>query len=172
MAPIRGALGFYDVATVLVTGIGDALADSLGGLPDRGGVVPGEIVWDECDCGLLAVSPRRWFLSDEFPTSLTSGTRSTPCDLPWLVGELAIQVIRCAPSPVGDALAPTVEALDDAARVLVSDAYVTLSTTAALLCELRLDDRIVDYALGEQSTRGPGGGCVGTELVVLVALER
>lgn len=176
MAQIRGMTGFYQVASLLVTNVELVLRDAPGGPVERACVVPGEIVWDGCNCGLLAVSARRWFLTDDFPeTSAAFGAnaaRRTPCDLPWLIGELQLQVIRCAPIPDGNAISVPCDQLDDAAQVLITDAYVTLTEVVATLCELRESDQIVDYVLGQQETIGPNGDCVGTELIVQVGLMR
>jgi hypothetical protein len=175
VAQYRGPLGFHSVAQLLVTNIADVLADSLGGPVQRACVVPGEIVWDGCNCGLLAVSVRRWFLTDDFPDTTTafSGTqRSTPCDLPWLVGDFHIQVVRCAPIPDNNALSVPCPELDVAAQVLISDAYVTITEVISTLCELRESDQIIDYVMGDQETQGPAGDCVGTLLTAQVALMR
>jgi hypothetical protein len=163
---------FFDVAGILVTGIGSALAASAGGSVQRACVVPGDIAWDECDCGLLAISPNRWFLSDTFPASTGPGSRNGPCELAWLVGELVIQVIRCAPNPRQGATSPTCAQLSAGAQVLVSDAYVTLATTLRILCELKEQGRIIDFSLNDEITRGPEGGCVGVELRAQVAVPR
>lgn len=176
MVQLRGPGAFLQLGQLLVTNVGDALAGSLGGAVDRACVVPGDIAWDDCTCGLLAVSIRRWFLTDNFPeTSAAFGAntiRATPCDLPWLVGELRLQVIRCAPTPPDGQLSPSCAALEDAAAVLLSDAYVALTETVATLCELRETDQIIDYVAGDQETLGPAGDCVGTELVAQVAVMR
>jgi hypothetical protein len=176
VAQYRGPLGFYDVGNVLLANVEAVLADSIGGAVERACLVPGEIAWDGCNCGLLAISVRNWFLTDNFPeTSAAFGAnaiRATPCDLPWLVGELRIQVVRCAPIPDGNALSVPCPELDEAARILVSDAYVTLTETVSTLCELRESDQIIDYVLGTQETNGPAGDCVGSELIAQVALVR
>lgn len=176
MVQLRGPTAFYQVAQLLVTNVEMVLATSTGGPVERACVVPGEIVWDGCNCGLLAVSVRRWFLSDNFPESSAafgaSTLRATPCDLPWLVGEVRVQVIRCAPIPEGNAISVPCVELDAAAQVLLSDAYVTLTEVVSTLCELRETDQIVDYVLGDQETLGPAGDCVGSELVAQVGLHR
>ena len=177
MAQLRGPTGFYQVADLLVTNVAAVLVTSLGGAVERACVVPGDIAWDSCNCGLLAVSVRRWFLTDNFPESSagignTTGIRATPCDLPWLVGEVRLQVIRCAPIPDGNAISVPCPELDAAAQVLLSDAYVALTETVSTLCELREIDQIVDYVLGDQETQGPAGDCVGSELTAQVALVR
>lgn len=174
MTQLQGSLAIWDISSILVTGIEAELGASENGPVDRACVVPGDVAWDECNCGLLAVSARRLFLSDNFPeTSLGVGLiRSSPCDLPWLVGELIIQVIRCAPTSRDDGSPPSCDALGAAGRVLLVDAYVTLTTTVSILCAMREDEQIIDYVIGEQASRGPEGDCVGTELNVFVGVMR
>jgi hypothetical protein len=162
------------VASILVTGVADELVGSLGGEVGRAGVVPADVVWDDCSCGLLAVTVTRFFLSDNFPadTTTTGEIRIGPCDLPWLVGEIHLDVVRCAPLPSGQELAPSVEALDASAQVLLDDAWRALSRATQELCALKENEMIIDYVTGEQTAVGPLGDCVGTDLRLLVALER
>lgn len=171
---LQGPLAVWDVSSLLLTNVQAELAVNPGEQLDRACVVPGEFAWDECECGTLLVSPRRLFLADDFPeTSLGRGLiRASPCDLPWLVAEIIIQVIRCAPNPADGQLAPSCDALAAAARILLIDAYVTLTETVSTLCGLRDANEIIDYVLGEQVTRGPEGSCVGTELNVFVGIPR
>lgn len=170
---ITGPLGFYTVASGIATAIDTALTGTLGGRPQRVSIVPGAIAHDACDCGALYVSPSDFFLSDDFPQGgLSAGTRETPCELAWAVSRVNIELMRCAPQPIGNATAPTVQALDNAAHIYVSDAYVVRRTTLAYLCGLKSNDDIIDFALGDQSQNGPGGGCVGTTLVAYVSLPR
>lgn len=169
---ISGPLGFYTVANGLATAIDAALTTSLGGRPQRVSVVPGDIAHDECSCGALYVSPGDYFLSDTFPQGLSADVRNTPCELAWAVSRITIELMRCAPSPIGTATAPTVKALDDAAKIYVSDAYVVRTTTLRYLCGLKSSDEIIDFLLSDQSRNGPSGGCVGTSLTTYVALPR
>lgn len=173
MTQLRGELAVHEVAGLVVEAVRTALAASPGGEPQRACVVPGDVAWDECGCGLLAVSPQRFFLSDDFPAgALGSSPRTSRCDPPWLVSELLVTVLRCAPTPHGAAVAPSCDQLDGVAAVTLADAYLTITATADVLCELRADERIVDFTLGEQVTRGPEGGCVGSELRAYVGLYR
>lgn len=170
---LTGPLAFYTVASGLATAIDAALVGTLGGSPQRVSVVPGDIAHDQCDCGALYVSPADFFLSDDFPQGgLSAGTRETPCELAWAVCRIDVELMRCAPQPKGTATAPTVQSLDAAARIYVSDAYYARKTTLAYLCGLKTNDDIIDFALGDQGRRGPGGGCVGTGIVAYVALPR
>lgn len=171
---LQGPYAFYEVSRLLVTNIDLALRSSLGGSTNRSCVVPGEVALDECECGMLSVSHRRFFLSDEFPEDAVSRgtTRTTPCDLPYLVGEFVVTIARCAPQPPDGQLAPSCAALDAAAQVFLSDAYVVLTETVRTLCELVSNDDIIDYVISDQVSKGPEGVCVGTELVVHVGVPR
>lgn len=171
---LRGPTAFYVIALQLTTSLDEALATSTGGRPERACVVPGEIAWDDCQCGMLAVTPRSWALSDTFPDDADSrgSLRSSPCDLPWLVSTINVQLVRCAPSPNGNALSVPCTALDAASQILISDAYVVVTETTSLFCTMKNDDEIVDYIISDVATIGPSGGCVGVELQVSVAVDR
>jgi hypothetical protein len=171
---IVGPTGHYDVAVMLVDAISIALAATPSSGPvNRACVVPGSIAWDECDCGMLAISPRRWVLSDDFPQGEFGGLyRATPCELPIYVGELVIQVIRCAPTPQGASISVPCAQMQPVARQVVSDAWVALTATTDLLCTLKKNDQIIDFVFEDQTAEGPSGGCTGTEITVRVGLYR
>lgn len=164
---ITGPLKWYTVAETLRAAVHAALTET----PERSGVVPGAIAWDACDCGMLAVSIAQVYPSDEFPAELT-GRVSAGCDAAWEVGEVVVQVIRCAPNPEGQALYPSVAALDASAQAVARDASEALRAVAVRLCQLREDRAIVDYLLRPQTVQGPAGGCVGSELRAFVGLPR
>lgn len=166
-------LTFYDVPHILLSEISAAIATTIGGPLVRECVVPAAIAWDECECGALYISVNKWFLSETFPINAQgSDPRTTPCELPWLVGEIVIQIMRCAPQPQGREVAPSCAALDNTAKITTVDAYTTLTTALRTLCELKALDRIVDFSLGEQTASGPEGACVGSELRVFVGIQR
>lgn len=163
---ITGPLKWYTVAAALEAAVYAELTTK----PDRHSVVPGAIAWDECDCGLLAISLARIHLSDSFPAQLT--TRVGACDAAWEVGEYVVQLIRCAPNPDGDDLAPTTAALDASAQEILQDAYELLKSASETLCEMKRDHDIIDFFLNPLTSQGPSGGCVGNELRFLVGLPR
>lgn len=165
---ITGELKWYIVAAR----IRDAVYAELTTKPDRSGVVPGAIAWDACDCGMLAVSVARVYPSERFPDELTSRDAAVGCDVAWEVGEIVIQVIRCAPNPENQDLWPSVAALDESAREVSRDAYETLLATSAVLCQMQDARDIVDHMIRPQEAQGPSGGCVGSELRALVGLRR
>lgn len=174
MTQLQGPTAFFDVASILLTNLQVALTDVGSGSVERACVVPGQFAWDGCECGTLGITMTRFFLSDDFPTgAFGQGTiRSTPCNLPWIVGVLGVIVLRCAPQPVGQAVAPSCESLAGSAFNYARDAYAVMSETVATLCDLVQTDRIVDYIIGDQEQRGPEGSCVGTELTVSIAVMR
>lgn len=165
---ITGPLKWYTVAAVLR----DAVYAELTTKPARSGVVPAAIAWDECDCGMLAVSVARVYFSEDFPEQLTARTASADCAPSWDVAEIVIQIIRCAPNPDGQSLAPTVAALNASAQEVIRDSYEMLRAVSLTLCQMESDQEIIDQFLSSVEAQGPSGGCVGNELRALVALPR
>lgn len=153
------------------------------GCPDcRACVVPGAVAWDSCDdpCGpeaggQLSVSVVRLYSAtlDGFPSEARPVYGVRGCVPPPITAvELAVTLLRCAPSFTENGCPPSCEELERAARVL----HVDMVTVAnALLCCLPSVDpsrpRGLRFVLGQQKTIGPQGGCVGLEQRVTVALS-
>jgi hypothetical protein len=163
---ITGPLKWYTVATRLR----DAVYAELTAKPARSGVVPGAIAWDECDCGILAVSLAQVFLSDTFPDQIARPTGN--CDAAYEVGEYTIQVIRCIPGASDQSLAPTVAELDASAQEILRDAYEMLKGASVELCEMNANRDISSFMLRPLTAQGPTGVCGGNELRAYVALLR
>ena len=168
---ITGSDAYYQVGVILRDLAWDSLSTSPAGQPAVKCVVPGAIAWDTCDteCGQLSVSLTRLFLTDTFPNQ---SVLDTPCAAGELVGEYLVQIIRCAPLPQGDSTTVPCARLEQAALVNVVDAKLVLNGVTCGLTELKDDRVIADYAIGPSVTRGPDGGCVGSELLVQVSLIR
>lgn len=164
---ITGPLKWYTVASA----IEQAVYAELTTKPDRHSVVPGAIAWDECDCGLLAVSVARIFLTETFPDEL-SRRIGNACDAPWEVAELVVQVVRCAPNADDPLTAPTTDELAASAQEVLRDAYDMLKGASVKLCEMNTARDISDFMLRPLTAQGPSGGCVGNELRAYVALPR
>jgi hypothetical protein len=163
---ITGDAKWFQVATALNTAVYNALTVK----PSRSSVVPGAIVWDDCSCGLLATSWSMTYLSEVFPSEAT--TVNGNCEAPWEVTEFVTQLLRCTPSPDSRGAAPSPKVLSDSALVLATDGNIMERSTSVALCALKADDSIVDYLVGRRMSVGPEGGCVGSELRVLVGLPR
>ncbi len=167
MPLITGPLKWYTVAETVRAAVDIALAANL---PARSGTVPGAIAWDACDCGLLAFSLARVYLSNNFPNQLT--TRVGACDAAWEVGEFIVQLIRCTPGADDQNLAPTVAALDASAQEILTDTFLLLQSVSVKLCEMKADREIIDFFLNPLTAQGPTGQCGGNELRFLVGLAR
>jgi len=167
MPMISGPLKWYTVAST----IEQAVYAELTIKPVRHSVVPGAIAWDECDCGLLAVSVAQVFLTEQFPDQLARRVGNA-CDAPWEVAEIVVQVVRCAPNPDDPMIAPTTAELDASAREVLTDAYEMLEAVSVKLCQMNRDRDISDFMVRPLTAQGPSGGCVGNELRAYVALGR
>lgn len=167
MPMISGDLKWYTVASTLE----QAVYAELTTKPDRHSVVPGSIAWDECDCGILAVSVAQVFLTEQFPDQLARRVGNA-CDAPYEVAEVVIQVIRCAPNPDDQLRAPTTAELDASAQEVLRDAFEILKGASVKLCEMNRDREIADFMLRPLTAQGPSGGCVGNELRAFVSLTR
>lgn len=163
---ITGATKWNQVAVL----VRDAAVAGLSTPPDRASIVPGAIAWDECDCGLLAVSLNQVYVSDSFPAPYVD--RTNPCGGAWEVGEYVVQIVRCAPSPDGQSLSPTVAGLEEAALLVQTDTVELLTAIQELLCGLLSDNQIIDFVINPLTAQGPQGGCVGNELRFLIGLPR
>jgi len=164
---ISGSTRWYTVGGYLVNAVTGGLTIPV----DRFGQVPGEIAWDECCDGLLAVSVPRTYFSEEFPAE-NETTVGVICQPPYEVGEFTVTVLRCAPQPTGQDVAPSADSLTAAAALLLQDMAETMDAVAAVLCTLKASDLISDYLMTPAEAAGPEGACVGFNLRVLVALER
>lgn len=167
MPLITGPLKWYTLAADLEAAAYAGFTEK----PARHGVVPGAIAWDACDCGLLAVSLNQVYLSDVFPDPISSlsGIR---CDAAYEVGEYVLQILRCAPQPQGENLAPTVAELDASAQETLRDLYELLRSISVELCQLEGAGSILSHVLRPATAQGPSGACTGWELRALVALGR
>lgn len=163
---ISGPLKWYTVAETLRAAVHAELTTK----PDRSGVVPGAIAWDECDCGILAVSRAQIYLSEVFPNPVAQPVGN--CDAPYEVGEFIIQVVRCIPGATDQTLAPTVADLDASAREIDRDAYEMLKAVSVKLCEMNAARDISNFLLRPLTAQGPSGVCGGNELRAFVALLR
>lgn len=164
---ITGPLKWYTVASTLE----QAVYAELTTKPDRHSVVPGAIAWDECDCGLLAVSVAQVYPTEQFPVPLAQRV-GNGCDAPWEVAEIVIQVVRCAPNPDDPTTAPTTAELDASAQEVLRDAYEMMLAVSVKLCEMNKARDISDFMLRPLTAQGPLGGCVGNELRAYVSLPR
>jgi hypothetical protein len=163
---ITGSDRWFVLGDSIVAAVRTGLSASV----SRYGQVPGEIAWDECCEGQLAVSVPRIFRSELFPVE-TEGPVGARCQAPYEVAEFTVSVLRCAPQPEGQATSPAPDALDTAAGLLLQDMAETMQSVMYLLCQLKDADSISDYMVTPAEAAGPEGACVGLVLRVMISLE-
>lgn len=159
-----GPLKWYQLAETIRQAINSDLTVPV----QRSGVVPGAIAWDECDCGLLAVSVAQIYPTEAFPDLIQ--TVSGACDATREAAEIVIQVIRCAPQPEGQEMSPSVASLDASAQEILRDAWEIIEAARSVLCQMQADRDILEFLVRPLTSQGPNGACVGNELRVLVGL--
>jgi hypothetical protein len=138
----------------------------LGGTPQVVAVVPGrDVAIDSCCEGQAWVRIVRTYpvLPGEFPNGRGSALdEGADPGVFWAV-EMGAGTARCAPSPDDAGIPPTAAQLERSASELADDAGRVRRT---VLCELQKLPTVESVWIGEQSSVGPSGGCVGQEVLV------
>lgn len=166
----------------------------LAGCPCRVGVVPATPAADGCDGGCnvapgeypgqLTVNVVRLYASDRtsFPrelgtTQVGGGVRDLKnCIMPQVTAvELAIVLWRCVPGPTDEGCPPSMAELNVAAMQYHAD---MLAVQQGILCcyagtiqPAPLNRHGRRYVVGQTTTIGPSGNCVGFQTRVTVALD-
>lgn len=168
-APPTPGVDIMTLAFTIVTGVGECVALELeeteGGRPDRVCLlVPGEIAWDECQCGQFAQTITQSVPSENFPIAATD-RRTNACGPQHLVFSATASLTRCVPgvdSRTGKP--PDCAALLRAARILEEDRQALRLGVTCCLFALRKAYVITDFTVGTAVSVGPQGQCVGVEL--------
>ena len=129
-------------------------------------VVPGEIAWDECECGQLVVAEQRRFPSNDFP--LEEVDHTAECGSPWLCVVYAVSLARCVPGVSINGVAPTCVALQASGAQLSRDMGIMRNAIECCLDTAYSSDAVRAYELGAQEVQGPQGNCIETNLLVMV----
>lgn len=166
----------FELAEHLMECIRPYLAGTTSGLPARMCITSGEIAWDDCECGQLAISLVNQYETANFPTpwsgSENQGVRK--CGPPLFVFQYTVSMTRC--SPIGDDnKPPDCEELAAAARVTTEDAWAVRAGLMCCLCAgttrgldgTKLFER---YVIGQQTEVGPGGMCQGSAMNVSIGV--
>lgn len=161
----------YDVAEALRDCVMERLEDTDAGAPDRSCVTTGSVSYDDCECGSLYVNLTRNFASQNFPQAVNVKAR---CGYPLLVWNLAVIVLRCAPTGSGSD-GPTCEELDALTLTLIADADAVRKGIECCLADLNTRDAmgdrtIVNWQTGTQNFIGPEGMCAGSIFDATVGL--
>lgn len=175
---MAGNLYTVDNLFIIVTGAAVAayqeLAATPAGAPDRFcPAVPGEVAWDECECGLFVQTIQEVVPSSNFPTP-AADQRTTACGPALVIVTVQASILRCVstvadggnPPPV-----PTCATLLAESRTLEEDRIAVRRGITCFLRAQRDAYRILDFSVGAQSTLGPQGMCAGSIMPYRFALS-
>jgi hypothetical protein len=141
---------------------------------NRALITTGQIAWDDCCEGQLAVSYTRTSPTETFPTeavTISPYGDGMECSPPYEIGEISVQIVRCAPQALDGQNAPDPDALTNAALQTLIDANQVRRSVATALCLLKADvTQRFDYFIRDQLMLGPEGGCSGSELHLYAGL--
>ena len=148
------------------------LAATDAGAPERVCLlVPGAIAWDKCDCGQLAATITKFYWSSAWPNQATNPDPRGQCEVPYLVADVRISILRCAPQGLVRGEPPTCDQLLAAARVWDDDAQAVRNGVGCCLTAMKRNDpELFEFALREQTSVGPQGACVGSELNLSIGI--
>jgi hypothetical protein len=167
-APYTGPTRWFDLAVDILAAVQAGTTSTF----SRATVEPGLIPWDGCDCGALYIMVNQMFDSEMFPQQKVDADQSDGCGAIYDAAEYVLQVMECAPSPVGHSRAPKAAVETSAAQLVQRDAYEVRKAVRSFLCNLRDERGVENYIIDTQIVQGPSGGCMGTELRFRVALMR
>jgi hypothetical protein len=177
--PPAPGVDLMTLAFAIVTGVGECvreeLAETDAGVPDRFClIVPGEIAWDECECGQFAQSITTEVPSENFPFPATD-RRSTACGPQFLVVTVVASLTRCVPTFDRNNKPPSCDALFAAALRLEEDRTALRRGVTCCLRGMRntytSPIRITDFTVGAATSVGPNGMCAGVELTYQFAVS-
>lgn len=167
----------FDLAEHLRDCITPYLEMTTSGLPNRVCITSGQVAWDDCKCGQLTVSLLRQFQSVNFPTPWDGSDNGgvLKCGPPLYVFEYEVTMLRCASETEGES-PPTCAMIGGDFRVTTEDAWAVRTGLQCCICAglerdaegVKLFERAV---IGEQVSVGPEGLCVGSSVVVTIAVR-
>lgn len=133
-------------------------------------LVPGEIAWDECQCGQLAQTISSVVPSESPPTPAVD-VRSSACGPGAVVVNVTLSLTRCVTGVDDDGNAPSCEDLDDEAVLLETDRWLVRRAVACHLEVLRRAYTVFSYGVNAATSVGPQGGCAGIQLTYWLSLS-
>lgn len=170
MGAITAAGVVEATAQMLLECASEALAGTDAGAPPAAYLVPGaQVAWDHCACeGQLTVHVQTAYPSDNFPDQ---ALRTQGCTTAFTVVHYVVTILRCAPGSDDEMGPPTPAEMTAAALLDFADRAAVRQGVACCLLGLAVEDRRrpgPPWVMQEQLGVGAEGGCVGSELHVLV----
>lgn len=158
----------FNLSKLLLGCITTALETAGLPIPCRICAVPGEIAWDDCEGGQLAVTTVKEFQSEQFPLEALERGVNSSCGLPYFVVEMTFSLTRCVSIPKGVALSPACSELESDSLLLHRDAYWMRNSLSCCLLDLKRSYTILEYIVGATERVGPEGRCAGNVVTVSV----
>lgn len=163
MSTVYGPIGHYVNVTGIAECITERLAETTAGVPNRVCIYPGDVAWDSCECGMLALTTTRIAPSSTFPP--VSPEVIIDCGIPYLIATLEITMLRCIPQGDGKR-PPTCAQLSAATQIQYEDAFAVWQGTLCCLRLMRDAGFVQEFSMGVQTFTGPQGMCGGSVLTV------
>lgn len=156
-----------DIASIIVTGAGQAVVDELeesGYGVDRACLlVPGQIAWDNCDCGQLAQTINSVVTSNNFAVP-AADTPTTPCGPNLILVNVTLSLVRCVRGPDDNGRPPECSDLLQDALQAERDRFIARHALRCYLKPLYDAMHLVGFTIGAATSVGPEGLCGGIEL--------
>ena len=166
-------------AAAIVTGVGACIDAELDATLESGGgstrvptmrtclLVPGNIAWDGCECGQLALSIQRIYPSLRFPADASEDPATGGCEVGFKAVQAIASITRCVSGITAGTppRLPTCAALRADALVMQADAWAMDRAVRCCLAAYKTAHTIFDYRVGGLAFVGPEGGCAGSELI-------
>lgn len=175
-----GPTRICDVVSQLVTGVATAVnaAHAPGDALNRTFYQFGEVAWDDCQCGTLALTVLRRYTSREFPVD-TSQQRRGNCDTGYIVADCQLSIVRCVPI-VGDdsdnalATPPKTVDIQNATQKMFIDEYYAWQALSCMLNSMydASPPQVAEYLVSDATSLGPQGGCAGTVIGFKIGFAR
>lgn len=166
-------------AAAIVTGVGVCIENELDATPESGGgpvrtpgmrtclLVPGNVAWDGCECGQLALTIQGIWPTKVFPNDASADPIMGGCMVRPLAVNVLVSITRCIPGMTSGMppAPPTCAALLAAALEQQGDAFAVRKAVECCLATMKsVERRILDFRVGRTTFTGPDGGCGGSEL--------
>lgn len=146
---------------VAVTGALQCVYDAIDPKPNRFcPLVPGDIAWDECECGQLAGSITDTVTGNNFPAPAID-TPQTKCGPPLIIVSAIVSLVRCVPVPNDNGHPPKCDMLLAAAVQLERDRWTARNALRCCLQAMYTRMEIANFSIGSASSVGPEGMCAG-----------
>jgi hypothetical protein len=153
-----------DKISVIVTGVGQCVYDALDVKPHRVCLmVPGEIAWDECECGMLTQTVERVTPGTNFPIE-NENEPFHKCGPPLVIVSVQVVVARCVQIPNDNGHPPKCSALQHDALQLERDRFYMIEAVTCCLQDMYENTDITAYSIGSAVSVGPGGMCAGVQM--------